>query len=158
MSRRLIRFAVIALFALALTIVAMAADNPFVGTWKLNVAKSKNTSGTLPKSETWKIEDQVGGQRDTFDGVDTNGKPYHIKAAPKYNGKDTSVSGDPTSDVVALKRIDANTIQSVTKKGGKEVAKFQIVVSKDGKTLTLTEKGRDSKGHDYTNTTVYDRQ
>ena len=33
-----------------------AADAPFVGTWKLNVAKSKYNPGPPPKSQTYQFE------------------------------------------------------------------------------------------------------
>ena len=82
---------------LACAAIAIAADNPFVGTWKLNLAKSKYASGPAPKGETWKIEAQDNGQKDTFDGIDANGKPYHVQASPKYDGKDYPVAGDPNS-------------------------------------------------------------
>jgi hypothetical protein len=50
-------------------------------------------------------------------------------------------SGDPNVDAVSAKRIDVNTLECVFKIAGKEVAKWRISVSKDGKTLTFTAEG-----------------
>jgi hypothetical protein len=54
--------------ALAATTAVVAQSSPFDGTWKLNPAKSKLTSGVLPKEETVTIQ-MVGGQ----DQVTLNG-------------------------------------------------------------------------------------
>jgi len=145
------------ILVLALATVSRAADNPFVGTWKLNLTKSYYTQ-RVPKTETWKIEAQENGQKDIFDGVDAYGKAYHVVASPKYDGRDYPVTGNPALDTVSLKKIDAKTIESLTKKGGKEVERGRIVLSRDGKTITSTDKGKDSSGKDYTNITVYDKQ
>jgi hypothetical protein len=48
-------FALALISVLALTAVVFAADNN-VGTWKLNLAKSKYSPGPAPKSQTLKIE------------------------------------------------------------------------------------------------------
>ena len=34
----------------------------------------------------------------------------------------------------------------------------RIVLSKDGRTRTVTQKGKDAKGQDFNNTIVYDKQ
>ena len=69
------RLLVAAALVLGLATMAIAAD-PFVGTWKLNVAKSKIT-GQTPKSETLKIATQNNGFKWTFDTVDAEGKATH---------------------------------------------------------------------------------
>jgi hypothetical protein len=59
---------------------------------------------------------------------------------------------------IAYKRIDDNTVEATTKKGGKAAANLSIVVSKDGKTLTVTSKGKNAKGEAFSSVVVYDRQ
>ena len=53
MSRRLCWLSLSALFAAMVAATAFAqATDPLIGTWQLNVAKSKFTPGPTPKSET----------------------------------------------------------------------------------------------------------
>src|SRR5262245_4209918 len=147
----------IMMVAVVMTAMASASDNE-VGTWKLNTAKSKYDPGPAPKSATVKIEAQGDGIKYTSDGVDAEGKSTHVEFSGKYDGKDTPVTGSPTADTIALKRIDANTTEGVTKKAGKVVATVKVVISKDGKTRTVTGKGKNAQGQDTSFTAVYEKQ
>jgi hypothetical protein len=131
------------------------AADPFVGTWKVNIAKSIPTPP--PKSGIVKIEAQDNGFKVVFDGVSADGVT-HMEYAAKYDGKDYPVTGDPNADTVALTKIDANTVEPVWKKGGMEVSLQRGVVSKDGKTMTLTTKGKNAQGQEVTNTLVLNKQ
>jgi hypothetical protein len=142
---------------LALAVIAMAAD-PHVGTWKLNVAKSKINSGQPDKSGTVQCEAQDNGVKMVGDSVDAEGKAAHSEFAAKYDGKDYPFTGDSDIDTISLKRIDANTWAEVLKKSGKEVLSGRNAVSKDGKTMTRTFKGKNDKGQEFNNTAVYDKQ
>ena len=68
------------------------------------------------------------------------------------------VTGNPDVDATSLKRIDANTVEFTRKKAGKVVSTATVVISKDGKTRTVTEKGVNAKGEKVSNTLVFDRQ
>jgi hypothetical protein len=134
----------------------MAAD-PFIGTWKLNVEKSKFSS-PAPRSEIIKITAQGNGCKWAFDTVDAEGKATHMEWAGIYDGKDHAVTNDPNGDTAATTKIDANTLDSVGKKGDKIVDNMHIVVSKDGRTMTLNQKVKNQKGEDVHNTYIFDRQ
>jgi hypothetical protein len=92
------------------------------------------------------------------EGVDGAGNPTHVQYDAKLDGKDYVVTGLPYGDHVAVKRIDANTIQSIIKKGDQVVMTVTSKVSADGKTRTSTFKGKDEKGRAINNTVVYDKQ
>jgi len=152
MKNRSIAIAATIILTLTLATVALAAD-PFVGTWKLNVAKSKSTDPSLmPKSEITKNEGIDNGLKITIDGLDAWGKAYHIETSAKYDGKDYPVTGDPNMDYFAQKKIDPITIDEVGKKAGKEVWSGRSTVSKDGKMQTFRGKGMNSKGQEYSGT------
>jgi hypothetical protein len=156
MRRNILIASVVALCLTAT--IALAADTN-VGTWKLNVAKSKFSPGPAPKSQTLKIEASgADGVKFVSDGVGGDGKPTHYEFSAKYDGKDNPVKGNPEFDVLAYTRKDANTVEATTKLKGKVMAVTQIVVSSDGKTRTLTQKGKDAQGKDVNNTLVYDKQ
>jgi hypothetical protein len=138
--------------------VAAASTDPQVGTWKLNLAKSKYSPGPAPKEVMMKIEAKGAGFHLMQAGYDAAGKPIKIDFTVNYDGKDTQVKGVSNTDTIAVKRVDANTSVSTLKKGGKVVMTVTSVVSKDGKTRTSTFKGTDANGKPVNNVTVYDRQ
>ena len=137
--------------------VAQAADHQ-VGTWKLDVAKSKYSPGPPPKESTLKIESQADGLKFTIDTIDAEGKTIHSEASPKYDGKDYPMTGNPNADSISLKKINDHTIETQTKKDGKPLTTIRSVVSKDGKTRTSTYTGKNAKGQEVNNTTVSIRQ
>ncbi len=143
---------------LALGAVTMAADSN-IGTWKLNLAKSKYSPGPAPKSQTLKIEAWgTDGVKYTADGVDADGKPTHAEFQAKYDEKFVPFKGNPDADMIAYKRIDANTIEATTQWMSKVTGHTKAVVSADGKTRTLTQTGKNSKGQDINNVLVYEKQ
>jgi hypothetical protein len=142
---------------LALSWTALAADN-WLGTWKLNTAKSKYNPGPAPKSQTVKQEAWEGGVKATTDGVGADGKPTHTEYAAKYDGKDYPWKGNPNADMISMKKIDDNTYEAVWKLNGKVTITAKTVISGDGKTRTNTQTGTDAQGHKVNNVVVYDRQ
>jgi hypothetical protein len=137
--------------------VALAAEN-WLGTWKLNVAKSKYSPGPGPKSLTIKLEATADGIKLTSDGVNSEGKPTHGEYVSKFDGKDVPWEGNPDADTAAAKKIDDNSYENIWKKDGKTTISAKVVVSKDGKTINTTQSGTDSKGRTVKNTLVWDRQ
>src|SRR5882724_4629948 len=107
----------LAVSVLMLGAAAQAADNQ-VGTWKLDVAKSKYSPGPPPKESTLKIEAQADGLKFTIDSVDAEGKAIHTESSPKYDGKDYPMTGNPNADSISLKKINDHTIETQTKKDG----------------------------------------
>jgi len=151
-------FALVLISALALTAVVFAADNN-VGTWKLNLAKSKYSPGPAPKSQTLKIEAWGDdGVKYRADGVGADGKPTHAEFQAKYDGKDYAFTGNPDADTLAYKRIDANTLEATLKMKGKPTITAKATVSKDGKTRTVTQMGKNAQGQSIDITSVYEKQ
>ena len=151
-------FAVAVVSMLVLAVAVIAADSN-IGTWKMNPAKSKFSPGPAPKSQTLKIEAWgADGVKYTADGVDADGKPTHWEFEAKYDGKFVPFKGNPDADMLAYKRIDANTVESTTQLNGKPALIAKIVVSADGKTRTLTQTGKNAKGQTVKNVVVYEKQ
>ena len=67
------------------------------------------------------------------------------------------MTGSPLFDMVSMKKVDDLTIEGTNKKGGQVVSTSTNVLSKDGKTMTVTTKGKNDKGP-FTNAVVFDRQ
>jgi hypothetical protein len=135
---------------------AVAADN-WVGTWKLNVSKSR-VGSTAIRAQTIKFEVTADGIKLTSDGMDAEGKPMHGEYTSKFDGKDVPYTGNPMADAATPKRIDDNTYENTWKKAGKATVTAKVSVSKDGKTMTITQTGTDAKGAPVSSVAVYDRQ
>ena len=133
------------------------ASDPNLGTWKLNEAKSKIAAGA-PKNTTVVYEAAGDKVKVTVDGVDGAGKPTHNEWTGSFDGKDYPVTGDPTSDTRAYKKVNDHTLELAGKKDGKVTVSGKIVVSADGKTRTVSTSGTDSMGMKVKNTSVYDKK
>ena len=71
------------------TLALSQSTDPWIGTWKLNVAKSTFSPGPPPGSNTVKIEVVAGGgQKQTFDGINAQGRPFHSERVTKFDGAD----------------------------------------------------------------------
>jgi hypothetical protein len=140
----------------------LAQSNPMVGSWKLNVAKSKYTSGPAPKSQAATIEAAGDGIKNVTKGIAGDGSAIAYEyTASSLDGKDYPITGPGTpggDDTIAVKSIDAYTLESTIKKAGKVVQTIKVVYSKDGKLRTITAKGTDKSGQPTSLVAVYERQ
>jgi hypothetical protein len=118
------------------------AEDPQMGTWKLNETKSKFAFG-VPKNHTVVYEAVGDNVKITVDGTDKDGKPTHSEWTGKFDGKDYPVTGDPTSDMRSYTMVGDRVLQLTVKKDGKVTVAGRVVVSPDGKTrmVTATEAG-----------------
>jgi hypothetical protein len=138
-------------------IVVVSAQDPNVGSWKLNEAKSKIPAGA-PKNTTVVYTAVGDSYKCVVDGVDAAGKPSHNEWTGKFDGKDYPVTGDPTADHRSVQLVKAGHYAVTNKKGGQVVLDGTIDFSADGKTRTLVTHGTDAAGKKVSATAVYDRQ
>ena len=133
------------------------AENPNMGTWKLNKAKSKLAAGMI-KNTTVVYAAEGDSVKVTTDGTGMDGKPMHTEWTGKFDGKDYPLTGDSSADSRSYKQVNDHTLTLENKKGGKVTIGGKIVVSADGKTRTLTTWGKDAEGKKMSSTAVYDKQ
>jgi len=101
--------------------IGLAAQNdPFLGIWALNVDQ---TSNYPMKSQ---LINKNGQSSTEIHPVAFDGKPHQTDG------------GDPRE--ISYKRIDANTVERTQNRAG-TITVDQEQVSKDGKTLTVTQPG-----------------
>jgi hypothetical protein len=131
-------------------------NNPQMGTWKLNEAKSKFAGKA--RNQTVSYEAAGDQTKVTVDGVDDNGAAVHNEWTGKFDGKDYPVTGEGNADARSYRRINKNTLALTSKKDGKTTLTGRIVVSRDGKTRTVTTTATDAQGKKVTNVAVYDKQ
>ena len=133
------------------------ADDPQMGTWKLNEAKSKFAPGE-PKNHTVVYEAAGDNVKVTVDGTDKDGKSTHNEWTGKFDGKDYPVTGDPTSDMRSYTKVGDRVLKLTVKKDGKVTVSGRIVISADGKSRAVTTTGTDAEGKSFKNRAVYDKQ
>jgi hypothetical protein len=107
--------------ATALPQVGFAQSNPWIGTWKANLAKSTSSPGPLPRSATLTLQAEGQGLRDTFDVIDAQGNPTKNSLVIYDDGKSYPVTGVTAYDAVSYKRVNDSTWWSVRTKAGKVV-------------------------------------
>ena len=146
------------LLALAVLAIAQPKD-PLVGTWRLNVAKSKYSPGPPAKSVTVTYEAAGRGYKVSVRTEPASGPVQEWSYTTSLDGKDSAVTGNnPNADTIAAKRIDGNTLENVSKLGGKVTITSRVVVSADGRTRTNTQAGIDGKGQKVNNVLAFERQ
>jgi hypothetical protein len=133
------------------------AQSPFMGTWKLNEAKSTLAPG-MPKNNTVVYETEGINMKVTIDGTDGAGNPTHNEWTGQFDGKAYPVKGDPNSDSRSYTRKGIHELDFAMKNGAKITTSGRIVVPDDGKSRTVTARGIDAKGKKFKSTAVYDKQ
>ena len=131
-----------------LVVPAFAQADSQVGTWKLNLAKSKYSPG--PRAEE-RDDHHHTPQARAPRWLSIRSRPMarvrHWEFTANYDGKDSKMTGNnPDADTVARTRIDASTVQTVSKKNGKVTTTQTSTVSADGKTRTVATKGVNARG------------
>ena len=155
-----IAIAVVTLVAFSTAAQAQSPD-PWVGTWKVNLAKSTFSPGPKPTvAGTVKVEAVADGRmKTTIDGTNPQGQPTHTETLGTFDGKDNPVTGAPApKTTTAYKRIDARTFEATGKVDGKPTVTTRVTISADGKTLTATQNGKSVDGQTVKNVIVADRQ
>jgi hypothetical protein len=155
MKRRIGVFAALVI-VLAAGSVLLAQSNPFVGTWKLNLASSKYNPGPPPQSQTrtWDASGMV-----MVNGIGATGKSFSYGYSIKGDGKDYPTVGTipNKADMISTKKIDANTYEAKFTTAGKQVETTTFTVSNGGKTLTIHAMGSAAAGF-VENVQVLDKQ
>ena len=120
-----------------LALSASYSQNPNMGTWKLNEAKSKIPAGA-GKSTSVVYSASGSDIKITTDGVNAQGQPAHSEWAGKFDAKPYPVTGDPEVTYRAYKSKGDRTLLFANMNGNKTVSNGRIEVAKNGKTRTVS--------------------
>ena len=153
-TRTIVLMMALCIFGLA---VSFAAENPNMGTWKLNEAKSTFPPGAT-KNTTVVYEVAGDSVKVITDGTGGDGKTVHTEWTGKFDGKDYPVTGSADTDSREYTQVNPHTTTFANKKNGKVTLNGKIVVAADGKSRTVTVSGTDSSGKKVSSTAVYDKQ
>ena len=148
-----------AAFLVSVLAVHAAAQmpEPWVGTWKLNTAKSKYSPGPSPKNGRIEITAVKGGIHQTNRTDPLTGPSTTSEITAMFDGKDYPIKGNPNADTQAFTKIDDHSYQVVSKKAGKVTTSMILLVSKDGKSRTNTVSGKNAAGVAINNSLFFDK-
>ena len=134
-----------------------AQADPFIGTWKLNLAKS-TFSGQEPwKSSTQTVQPAAQGLMFMEDIVNANGRAARTVLSLIYDGQPHSVKdGDAVS--VIIRRIDSSTQEWTLFTNGQPGLSGRIAFSPDARTATWTIAGKNPQGQPISRTLLYEKQ
>jgi len=132
--------------------------NPWIGTWKLNLAKSTYSPGPAPKSQTSTAEAVGQGMKLTNEGINAQGNPAKAVIMSFNDGKFHPVTDVPAYDAQADKVVNESTAWLIRTKAGKVVETLISELSPDGKTWTLTIAGVTPNGEPLNNVIVREKQ
>ena len=146
----------------------MARPDPIIGTWKLNVAKSKFSPVLLkalkeiiPKEKT-EVYEEFGDQIVlTATATMADGKSIFGKYTWPRQGGIAEVQADVPSfaGVIIIETLIASGEWYATfLTDGKQFMVIRKVVSEDGKTMRLNYTGADPQGNPFEQMDGYDRQ
>ena len=153
-----IRVVVMLVPALAALALLAQTQQAFYGLWKVDLNKSKYSPGPAPKSNMKKYEPWKDGFKATQDMVTAKGEKVHVEVIAKVDGKDYPGTGSPDADTYAFKKLDARTYEVTQKKDGKVTIVAKMVVAPDGKSRSIVQTGKNTKGEPVNNQIYWDRQ
>ncbi len=136
---------------------AFSAENPNMGTWKLNEAKSKIPAG-VGKNTTVVYSAAGDDIKVTTDGVNASGQPAHSEWTGKLDGKPYPVTGNTGVDARSVMAKGDRTLEIANMKDGKTVSTAKVELAKDGKSRTLDTDGMTADGKKAHAKYVYDKQ
>jgi hypothetical protein len=131
-------------------------SDPRIGTWKLDVAKSK---GNTRKSDTRTYTQSGNSVTLHIEVVNSDGRTQTYGYTGKADGEDYPWTGQVPggAETVSIKRV-GDTFIAQGKKGGKVLFTTKTTFSADGKVMTLTTKGTGADGKPIDAVRVYDKQ
>ena len=147
------------LIAALAPILLVAASDPFVGTWKLNTAKSTFDKGEQPPPPGVAMTYSREGDVVTVTAVVPlpDGKERKIVHTETYDGKaHDRFDGKPNGETLTHRRLDERTVETVWRKDGTPTVITTRTVSADGRTLTSVVRSPGKTEPD--NVMVYEKQ
>jgi hypothetical protein len=113
-------------------------DDLLLGTWLLDVSKSRYTPGPPPKSQTRTYEKHRLGIRATVKTVQADGRSTTVQTVYDFDNMEHPVTGSEEVDAIVMKRIDAYTAEGTLTHAGREIGSLRRLIAKDGKSMTVT--------------------
>jgi len=135
-------------------------QDPFIGTWKLNIEKSEFDANHHPQAGTMVFKlDEEGYYLQIAEGINEKGekvaeRPQRFLA----DGKEHPLPSFPGLKAMASKPDAHTMMREARREDGTVIGGGTSVVSPDGMSLTATNFGYDSQLRQFKQRTVWERQ
>jgi hypothetical protein len=136
----------------------VSTEDLVLGVWILDVEKSTYDPGPPPQSQTRTYEKVSEGIKATIVTVDAKGQSVTARYTANYDSLEYPLTGSATVDAIALKRINATTAEATLTHARKLIGTARRVISKDGRTMTISFRGTDESGRAVANVSVYEKR
>lgn len=142
---------------------APGVQGPWLGVWKLNVAKSQYQVGKPPEGTVRTYAMSATGP-DSFDIVIDSKSPEGVSTmhmelrGGKFDGKDYKDVGNPVADTNRFRLLGKRSYDFFEDRAGVQVMHVTVEISPDGKTRTSHQEGTGPDGKPIRNTAVWERQ
>jgi hypothetical protein len=158
--KRFVSIATVLIMVLSVAGSVLAQTDPFIGTWKLNVKKSKFVPGPPMKNETRIVSPGPLGMDISVKRVNGDSSKEEFEYTSNLDGKSYPMTGQGPygANSIAANLTTPYKIQSTFSKDNNVVATATSLVSNGGKVLTITTKGSDANGKPFSSIAVYDKQ
>ena len=158
--KRFVSIATVLIMVLSVAGSVLAQTDPFVGTWKLNVKRSKFVPGPPMKNETRIVSPGPLGMDTSVKRVNGDSSTEEFEYTANLDGKSYPMTGQGPygANSIAVNLTTPYKIQSTFSKDNNVVATATSLVSNGGKVLTITTKGSDANGKLFSSIAVYDKQ
>src|SRR5215475_6963609 len=97
-STTMVMLCLAVVFATALPQAGLARNNPWLGMWKLNLAKSIYPPGQAPRSSTYNFQGEGANLTNTVETVDAAGTSTKTVNPHIYDGQAHPITGNPSVD------------------------------------------------------------
>src|SRR5580765_5918935 len=126
--------------------VVRGQTRAWIGAWDLDLSKSRYGNQPAPKSLTMLITASLGQYLVEILSVDASGRASRTNTMTAFDGTEAAVTGEAVPTVRGYTGIDDRTFNIVDQVNGRVTTRSHCVVSSDGMTLTLMQKGVDQDG------------
>ena len=133
-----------------------AEQDLLLGSWQLDLLKSRYTPGPPPRSEVRTYVRDNDGVKGTIRRRRDDGREEVIEYRADFD-REYPVMGTAAYDTIRLKRIDAYTAEAVLSHAGRVFGTARRAISQDGRTLTITFR-QENQGILESNIAIYRKQ
>lgn len=133
-----------------------ASDDYIIGTWQLDVSKSKYSPGPGPVSETRTYRREPNGIEGTIQRRFADGRSERIEYVAEFD-REYPVMGTEEYDHILMKRVTARVAEAVLSHAGREYGTARRVIDESGKSMTITFKRQSSSGTAVNNIAFYEK-
>ena len=113
-------------------------DDPVIGVWQLDLAKSHYVPGPAPMREVRTYEYEHEGIKATIVTTDNNGRNAEVEYVASYNDVVALVTGSDRIDAIKLRKINDTTAEATLSYQGRSVGTARRVIARDGRSMTIT--------------------